>query len=857
MRKLLILPLFLSAPLATGIAQAAPAEQPKCNHYAIEKVTEKDSAGKDVSVRKVENGAFPAGTVWENCFADEIFVLDGDQKITVTTPGTPANPGNPTAMPPIPATPAVPPSTTEVDLVNCKIDPGPDKMAGTPDDFPDAKDCVIGRLADQLKGLGYEAAAQKALELVKSKTPGIEYDEVVLFSADFQPGTATGALGPLFFRANHSTSNQPINPVANIAPMGVLNKVDRDPAKPYVGVVSAGNVKAYGATPWTGNYAACGTAPRRPVDNPSPSEQQAAALCAPGLYSAFDALAQATANIYGPYLGVDAAVVGKSFSTMPLIKGTLVAEGGMDTVVSKFPSGGPSTNVWNAFLNTQGSILGGNTWRDSGNGTFSVTRPPAFQGVSAPFEGGQVLRFTNMDLYLLGLISANDVGVIQSFITTTPGQVFQPAVGAFSAAVGPHMGTRVSGVSLRGTPRAVNFFNDVAPINGGERQPTSDVAPQHIRQLWVLVTKPKRVMDAAAALAGAGEAATKALATDLRTQIDQLELLQRFRAEYNRYFYTLTGYRGRVLTHSEKDVDDMGYWEFGDRRDDPKEFVAGGGLQLQIPGPEEVPNSGGKQLSVLRVVTTGSGGTIAFNPVGRTIKISGSTKTPAANNLLTIRMRLPNEPGLKDKLKGRITFQGPQGDAAIEFPVDENAFLLADGVFHNYSVDLTKTPFTGDKEFNKFVLAPAIGADKVDNIEIEFIRVSWIAATNLKDSDLGCNKEGQADGWLDLEDNCKALYNPDQADGNGDGVGDACEDYDGDNVVNRCDNCPTVTNSSQRDGNNNALGDACDGDKPSDCFFQTSAVGGPVSPTSAVVWATGIILGVIGTAAVRRRRRRR
>src|SRR5687767_14515414 len=373
MRKLLTLPLFLSLPLAAGIAQAAPANQPKCTHNTIERV--KDGTA---DVPRVENGNFVPAAVWENCFADEIFVLDGD--VQVNTAGTP---GDPLAVPPVAPVPG-----ELINAVECKD--------------AAAKDCSIGRVANQLNGGDYEAVALKALELIKGMTPTIEYDEVVLFSPDYAPGTGTaatsnGAVGPLFFRASNA-QRQPINPVANIAPLGVLNKVDRDPSKPYVGVISAGSVKSFTATPWTGTYTVCGSAPRRAIDNPSPSEQQAAALCAPGLYTYFDALAQATANIYGPYLGV-VPEEGKSFSTMPLIKGNLVEAGPMDTVQSKVAGGGPTTNVWNAFLNTQGSILGGNTWRDSGNGTFSVTRPPAYQGVSAPFEGGQVLRFTNMDLY--------------------------------------------------------------------------------------------------------------------------------------------------------------------------------------------------------------------------------------------------------------------------------------------------------------------------------------------------------------------------------------------------------------------------------------------------------------------------
>jgi hypothetical protein len=93
-------------------------------------------------------------------------------------------------------------------------------------------------------------------------------------------------------------------------------------------------------------------------------------------------------------------------------------------------------------------------------------------------------------------------------------------------------------------------------------------------------------------------------------------------------------------------------------------------------------------------------------------------------------------------------------------------------------------------------------------------------ACDIDNDDDGVLDDGDSSGLEDdkyctsgnveeCDDNCPITFNPDQADSNGDGVGDVC-DPDNDGLRNLEDNCPDISNPGQEDGDSDGIGNLCD-----------------------------------------------
>lgn len=90
--------------------------------------------------------------------------------------------------------------------------------------------------------------------------------------------------------------------------------------------------------------------------------------------------------------------------------------------------------------------------------------------------------------------------------------------------------------------------------------------------------------------------------------------------------------------------------------------------------------------------------------------------------------------------------------------------------------------------------------------------------TDINGNSLGDVCEDQdTDGIIDERDNCITLANANQADADNDGIGDACEaDSDSDGIIDDNDNCPAQANADQADLDNDGIGDVCDSDVDGD-----------------------------------------
>ncbi|MEX1193648.1 MAG: thrombospondin type 3 repeat-containing protein [Dehalococcoidia bacterium] len=173
----------------------------------------------------------------------------------------------------------------------------------------------------------------------------------------------------------------------------------------------------------------------------------------------------------------------------------------------------------------------------------------------------------------------------------------------------------------------------------------------------------------------------------------------------------------------------------------------------------------------------------------------------------------------------KVTKIDSDGDGVADFGIilrDANADLIGDtadadpffdGTTHTSAIIIGTGSCTGDTDSDGVVNA-------IDNCPT----VANANQANWDGDALGdvCD-DSDGDGLMDSVDNCKAAANANQANMDGDALGDVCDpDQDGDGAPNTTDNCLGLSNPTQANMDGDAFGDACDTDIDGDNYLNTA-----------------------------------
>ncbi|MAV76045.1 MAG: hypothetical protein CL691_05445 [Cellvibrionales bacterium] len=182
-------------------------------------------------------------------------------------------------------------------------------------------------------------------------------------------------------------------------------------------------------------------------------------------------------------------------------------------------------------------------------------------------------------------------------------------------------------------------------------------------------------------------------------------------------------------------------------------------------------------------------------------------------------------PGFQADIQGGSDTVDTNGDGAANAPLITSAANTVEG----------STPWSTFESY-VYTISPVDTVEFASGMRIASVTVDVNTNDTTTDTD--------GDSIADYLDNCPAVANGDQANLDGDALGDACDDdRDGDGALNAsdafpddaaettdtdsdtvgdaADNCPSDANTNQLDSDSDSLGDACDADRDGDGILNT------------------------------------
>ena len=203
-----------------------------------------------------------------NCFADEVFILDGSQVLPH-------------------------PTMDEPNRVRSLVDCGANPI------MPAAKDpfhCFVGEVADQ--NIGAVLRDRPQSHAGADAAEGAHPPDLGTRSCSSGPTSAPRSPPRWRSRGRCSSASRPPSPAGRSTRSAASGWTWRCGTSPTSDTWTPATRRPSGEEPVEDVYEACGQVMSIPIAR----FFNDATLCPPGLFTYFDALAQATAMIYGPYL---------------------------------------------------------------------------------------------------------------------------------------------------------------------------------------------------------------------------------------------------------------------------------------------------------------------------------------------------------------------------------------------------------------------------------------------------------------------------------------------------------------------------------------------------------------------------